>query len=541
VLDVVHIHARSSSALAWADARASSTLATITVNSTADVAADDGQCTLREAIIAANTDTASGGALGECSAGLGDDTIDLTGITGAIDLSGALPSIASGIALNGPGANNLAVRRNNGGNYRILTVEADVTVRISGLTICNGLAIGAGAGGGIYNAGTLMVNHCVIADNEAVGEGPFAGVGGGIYNLGTLGLAHSTVSGNTASDYGGGIYNGGSGSTVVLTATAVISNSAMHGGGVFSDGTVELENSTISDNKAVQVGDYGGTGGGIRNSGGIVELTSSTVSCNSAAVAGGGIYSLGTMRMINTIVADQVSGADCAGDAITSNGYNLDSDGSCGLDAPGDRTADPQLAPLRDNGGPTETRALSFGSPAIDAIPVESCTDRLGTPIAVDQRGVPRPQGAACDIGAYEVIKNVLYLPLVLDNYLPLAVFPLHIGDAIPVRPVAYQGEVFYTTSIQVPGQLPPDGHFYFSSQQSAVAAALVDDAMAVLLDGSEVFAYDFSPGGTPEPAIVELPRATMEQLAGETVTVEYRDVYGSVVEASAMWLVWTP
>jgi hypothetical protein len=73
------------------------------------------------------------------------------------------------------------------------------------------------------------------------------------------------------------------------------------------------------------------------------------------------------------------------------------------------------------------------------------------------------------------------------------------------------------------------------------VAAALVDDAMAILLDGSEVFTYDFSPSGTPEPAIVELPRATMEQMAGETVTVEYRDVYGSVVEASAMWLVWTP
>jgi hypothetical protein len=240
-------------------------------------------------------------------------------------------------------------------------------------------------------------------------------------------------------------------------------------------------------------------------------------------------------------VADQVSGGDCAGDAITSYGYNLDSDGSCGLNAPSDRTADPQLAPLRDNGGPTETRALLFGSPAIDAIPVENCTDRLGTPIAADQRGVPRPQGAACDIGAYEATQHALFVPLLMARYSPPAAFPLYVGDAIAVRPVVVQGEVFYTTSIQIPGQLPSGGHFYFSSQRDAVAAALVDDAMAILLGGSEVFTYDFSPGGTPVPAIVEVPRATMEQLAGETVTVEYRDVYGSVVEASAMWLVWAP
>src|ERR1044072_6734941 len=79
---------------------------TITVNSTADVAnANDGLCTLREAITAANTNTASGGVAGECAAGSSDasDIIDLTGLSGSITLTAALPDISSDATLNGPG------------------------------------------------------------------------------------------------------------------------------------------------------------------------------------------------------------------------------------------------------------------------------------------------------------------------------------------------------------------------------------------------------------------------------------------------------
>jgi len=73
------------------------------------------------------------------------------------------------------------------------------------------------------------------------------------------------------------------------------------------------------------------------------------------------------------------------------------------------------------------------------------------------------------------------------------------------------------------------------------VADVLVDDALAVRLDGTDVFAYSFSTSGRPVPAVVEIPRATMEQLAGRAVTIEYRDLYAVVVEASAMWLIWSP
>jgi CSLREA domain-containing protein len=523
--------------------RADCTLAVITVNSTADVAADDGQCTLREAIVAANTDTASGGAPGECAAGNGGDSVNLTGITGTITLTSPLPNITSDIVFSGPGSGHLTVWRDSlSGNYRILTVDAGAVVTIWGLTISDGLVVGDDNGGGIYNAGTLMLINTTISDNEAVGDGTFAGTGGGIYNLGTVELIDSTISRNEASDYGGGVYNDGVDSTAMLTNSTCVSNTAMHGGGLFNDdGTVALTNSTISGNEAVRVGDYGGVGGGIRNHYGTVELTSSTISGNSAETAGGGIYSLGTVELVNTIVADQLLGADCSADLIISNGYNLDGDGSCGLSASGDLTADPMLGPLQDNGGPTETRALLHGSPAIDAIPTGSCTDHQGRPVTTDQRGVPRPQGAACDVGAYEAVHSALHLPLVVYNYAPPVAFPLYIGDAIPERDVAYQGEVFYTTLVQIPGQLSSGGHFYFSSQRDTLAEVMVDDELVVLLDGAEVFAYDFSTSGTPVPATVEVPRATMEQLAGRTVTIEYRDVYGSVVGASAMWLIWVP
>lgn len=128
--------------------------------------------------------------------------------------------------------------------------------------------------------------------------------------------------------------------------------------------------------------------------------------------------------------------------------------------------------------------------------------------------------------------------------YLPLIIrftFPLHIGDAIPVRAVAYQGEIFYTKSLQIPDELPSGGHFYFSSQPGAVTEVQVDDKLVALLDGAEVFIYNFSIGGQPQPAIVEMPRTMMEQLAGRIITIEYRDVYGAFVEASTMWLIWTP
>jgi CSLREA domain-containing protein len=447
--------------------------ATITVNSTADTTADDGQCTLREAIIAANTDTASGSVAGECAAGSDDDSIDLTGIAGTINLTGPLPDISRNVALYGPGADNLTVRRDTGGYYRIFTVSAGAYVDISGLTISNGLVVDD-LGGGIRNSGTVVLNHSIVSNNGTSTNVVLGGHGGGIYSTGTLELNHSSVVSNSittaANDsYGGGIYSAG---TLLLFSSTVSHNNTYghhcHGGGIRNAGTLTMDNSTVSHNSAStgSAGDGGGihsvggsssvtlnnstvsnnrsngggSGGGLwnsdgsnmeltnstvsgnvssRNGGGInntgnstLTLNNSTISHNNASDSGGGIWNDGDslVSFKNSVIAENTAssaGPDCRNIAtFTSGDYNLVGDNSGCPFAP--QTNDQVgvnslLGPLQDNGGPTETCALLSGSPAINAIPVGSCTDHQGMPITTDQRGVLRPQGAACDMGAYEV------------------------------------------------------------------------------------------------------------------------------------------
>src|ERR1700686_1396515 len=184
---------------------------TITVNSTADVAnGNDGLCTLREAITAANSNTASGITAGECAAGSssGSDTIDLTGVTGTISLTVALPDITSDMTINGPGANLLTVQRSTAGgtpNFRIFTVPSNRVVTISDLTMSNGnIASGLAplnSGGAVANSGTLTLTNSTLSGNTAINGG------GAIFNNGTFTLANSTVTGNSANTRGGGIYN----------------------------------------------------------------------------------------------------------------------------------------------------------------------------------------------------------------------------------------------------------------------------------------------------------------------------------------------
>ncbi|MDJ0868952.1 MAG: choice-of-anchor Q domain-containing protein [Myxococcota bacterium] len=106
------------------------------------------------------------------------------------------------------------------------------------------------------------------------------------------------------------------------------------------------------------------------------------------------------------MIVNSPSGGDCAVTGpITSHGHNLDSDGTCNLTEPSDLpNTDPFLGPLRDHGGPTLTHHPLDGSPAIDAIPVEECLDDEGMPLLADQRGVERPHGLGCDIGAVEYV-----------------------------------------------------------------------------------------------------------------------------------------
>jgi CSLREA domain-containing protein len=159
------------------------------VNSTADTVADDGVCTLREAIISANSNSPSGEEPGECS-GTDDISIETTGV---VNLTGALPDLSSDMTIEGPGAGQFRVSRSSGGDYRIFHVTSGTQVSISGMTVSGG-KVSSGDGGGILNdGGTLTLTDFTVAANAAESSG-----GGIANNGGTLTLTDSTVSINTA-------------------------------------------------------------------------------------------------------------------------------------------------------------------------------------------------------------------------------------------------------------------------------------------------------------------------------------------------------
>src|SRR5262245_5668682 len=119
-------------------------------------------------------------------------------VQGTINLTRALPDLTRSISIEGPGANLLTVRRDTGGDYRILTVAGGATVSVAGLTATNGRVSSIGgtiSGGGIYNSGTLTINGSIISGNGAFGA---TGRGGGIVNTGMLVINHSVITGNSA-------------------------------------------------------------------------------------------------------------------------------------------------------------------------------------------------------------------------------------------------------------------------------------------------------------------------------------------------------
>ncbi len=349
-----------------------------------------------------------------------------------ITLTSAELPIDHSVIIFGPGPSSLSISGN--GTYRVFNISAGGSY-ITGLTIRNGSAASGGGinvagasvtldnsvvisntggdnGGGIYVDSTslMQVLNSKIMSN-AVSGGLGGGGGGGISSRSPLTLSNVTVSNNRA-PYSGGISNVYS--TLVLSNVTVSGNVAFaidgQAGGVNSAGTMWITNSTIYSNSAPS------NGGGILQGSGNMTLTNVTISGNSAAwTQGGGIYKYGgSVALLNTIVANSLSGGTCAGvGTFTSLGHNLDSTNDCAFAATGDLTStNPLLGPLGNHGGPTQTMPLFVGSLAIDHIP--NGTNGCGTTITTDQRGYPRPINTNCDIGAVEGTFHPLYLPLIL-------------------------------------------------------------------------------------------------------------------------------
>jgi len=278
-------------------------------------------------------------------------------VTGTIALTRGRIAIDKSLTIEGPGADLLAV--DGGGLDRVFLIGwGEFDIEISGLTIQNGWSPDHGAGIWCeypnWPTLTLSIVECAVRDNTAGWS--CSGIG----CEGDLTITRSTISGNTSAPHYYPAAICGLGLLLEINSSTISGNNAI---GVLPLFASSILSSTITGNTG---GDYSG---GIDNSyAAVVELTNTIVSGNSPA--------------------------DCYG-PISSNGHNLDSDGSCNLtDVTDLPNTDPLLGPLADNGGPTETHALQSGSPAIGAGGA-ACE-------ATDQRGVTRPQGDACDIGAYE-------------------------------------------------------------------------------------------------------------------------------------------
>lgn len=254
-------------------------------------------------------------------------------------------------------------------------------------------------GGAIsLESGTLNVTQSVITGN-------WGAYGGGIrQEAGTLTVSKVKLEGNGYSttgakvNTGGGALSWGNG-TATLTDVTITGNWASYGGGFdHGNGTTTLTNVTISGNQAVG-------SGGFDTNGGTVNLTNVTIANNSAGFFGGGIGNRnGTVNLKNTLIAGNFKSGTSeswnCNKPFNGVAFNLSSDFTCGLGA-GRDNINPNLRPLEDVNSVTQVHKVFAGSPAIDT------GIGIGCP-AADQRGIVRPQGTACDIGAVEMAASDL-------------------------------------------------------------------------------------------------------------------------------------
>ena len=252
-------------------------------------------------------------------------------------------------------------------------------------------------GGGIFNQqSTLVIENTIISNNLAGAASCGGGGGGGIDNVGgDVTLNNSTVSGNTVQCYqGAGIYNS-SGGSVTLNGSTVSGNFGDVAIYDISQGSLILNNSTVSNNVL----------GGIEKIEGHLTANNSTITANEYGIS---LDLAASATIQNTILASNAN-FNCFGN-VSSAGYNLlGNNFNCTFAATtGDKVGttlnpiDPLLKPLQENGGPTATHALLSISPAVNAGNPAAPGSGGTACLATDQRGVVRPVGGRCDIGAYE-------------------------------------------------------------------------------------------------------------------------------------------
>ncbi len=291
----------------------------------------------------------------------------------------------------------------------VILQNSTATLTVRNLTVTGGHTVEGG--GGVSAQGDLTIEDSVLTGNRADLRG------GGAAANGALVVRRSSVVGNATALGGGGLAG-------VLDITVVDSNVSENVNGGIATGPAENAQLTVI-NSTVHHNTEGGLGGGIF-SGGNATLVYATITDNEVSSAFSNVDVNGTLSSFGSVVTGhQGNDANClVGVAGGSLGYNFSDDASCKFTAPTDRmdAGNPLLGPLAPNGGPTQSQLPQAGSPLVDAIPAAACPSDVTT----DQRGVARPQGGFCDIGAVEVevVTPVPVAPVVT----PLVVTPRFTG-----------------------------------------------------------------------------------------------------------------
>ncbi|MEA2415371.1 MAG: hypothetical protein QOI58_2028 [Thermoanaerobaculia bacterium] len=404
-------------------------------------------------------------AISQANASAGPHTINITA-SGTVSVTTPLV-LTQSMTINGPLATPPTFTIDGGNATRLVQVSASAAgpMALSGIALTHGRVDSAKGGAVDVPAGrTLNLTNCLVTANSTTGTSSadiFLSAGGAISTAGTLNVQFSTISNNAATGPGGAIYSaatatvsiassqvignqatnfagamycsasvlititnttffgnqsgtGGSGAIGFTDTKAVISgctfsgNTTLGAGGAMvtsarTGATIGIENSTFSGNSA----DFAGA---FYAQLGTTDLRNVTITANSAHRAGGGFNNPGAPIILlrNSIVAGNTvtlpGGADCSG-PVVSMGYNLigDTDSCTGLIAT-DLTGTPAaLAALNINGGPTLTHLPFASSPAFEAGNPAGCLGLSGANLSVDQRGLSRPFGPRCDIGAVEL------------------------------------------------------------------------------------------------------------------------------------------
>ena len=357
--------------------------------------------------------SATAGVFGGASPGLAATETSVDCGAGA-DLQAAIDAAAPGAILDISGR---CVGTFVVGKHLVLKGVSDAVLDVQGegsaLTIIGGtvrvtkLRLTGGTDPGVVNHGTLVMQRSTVIGFEADGSDA-----GGIDNFGTATVQQSTINRNSET----GITNWRSASLTVIASTVNGNSSGPMGGGITNFGAAMIIRSTIANNQS-----WNAEGGGIENWG-TMSITHSTITGNDGDAEGGGLQNYGTTIITATIIAGNVASggvgfSDCAGPGpVVSHGYNLvgtiKEQDPCPFqlvssDRAGTSTRiNANLLPLGSYGGPTQTAKPRAISRAVDAIPIGAASTDA-TPLCpasgtFDQRGKPRPNGPACDIGAVE-------------------------------------------------------------------------------------------------------------------------------------------